>query len=90
MDRTATLPVGGLSYVQGHTTLHLINKTVGQCLDTTAQRVPDREALVVHHENIRLTFAQLKEEVGPDFEPSKWAGAGPQAALAGWSSKGGA
>ncbi|MBW01291.1 Acyl-CoA synthetase family member 2, mitochondrial, partial [Eschrichtius robustus] len=63
MDRTATLPVGGLSYVQGHTTLHLINKTVGQCLDATAQRVPDREALVVHHENIRLTFAQLKEEV---------------------------
>ncbi|XP_032471566.1 medium-chain acyl-CoA ligase ACSF2, mitochondrial isoform X2 [Phocoena sinus] len=63
MDRTATLPIGGLSYVQGHTTLHLINKTVGQCLDATAQRVPDREALVVHHENIRLTFAQLKEEV---------------------------
>nr|XP_058902367.1 medium-chain acyl-CoA ligase ACSF2, mitochondrial isoform X5 [Kogia breviceps] len=63
MDHTATLPVGGLSHVQGHTTLHLINKTVGQCLDATAQRVPDREALVVHHENIRLTFAQLKEEV---------------------------
>ena len=41
-------------------------------------RIPDQEALVVHHENIRLTFAQLKEEVGPDFEPSKWAGAGPQ------------
>lgn len=88
MDCTATLPIGGLSHVQGHSTLHLINKTVGQCLNATAQRVPDREALVVHHENIRLTFAQLKEEVGPDFEPSKWAGAGPQAALAGWSSKG--
>lgn len=72
------MPVGGFSYVQGHIGLRLNNQTVGRCLDVTAQRIPDREALVVHHENIRLTFAQLKEEVGSDFEPSKWAGAGPQ------------
>nr|XP_051681513.1 medium-chain acyl-CoA ligase ACSF2, mitochondrial isoform X2 [Oryctolagus cuniculus] len=63
VDRTVPLPIGGLSYVQGHTKFRLINKTVGQCLDLTAQRVPDQEALVVLHENIRLTFAQLKEEV---------------------------
>ncbi|XP_077020860.1 medium-chain acyl-CoA ligase ACSF2, mitochondrial isoform X2 [Tamandua tetradactyla] len=56
-------PVGGLSYVQGLTNFHLTNKTVGQCLDTTAQRFPDREALIVIQENLRLTFAQLKEEV---------------------------
>ncbi|KAL2765244.1 medium-chain acyl-CoA ligase ACSF2, mitochondrial isoform 2 precursor [Daubentonia madagascariensis] len=63
VDCTAPLPIGGLSYIQGHTRIHLVSKTVGQCLDATAQRVPDQEALVVFHENIKLTFAQLKEEV---------------------------
>ncbi|XP_037665048.1 medium-chain acyl-CoA ligase ACSF2, mitochondrial isoform X2 [Choloepus didactylus] len=63
VDRTPPQPIGGLSYVQGHTGLHLVNKTVGQCLDDTAQRVPDREALVSLQENLRFTFAQLKEEV---------------------------
>ncbi|PNJ66123.1 medium-chain acyl-CoA ligase ACSF2, mitochondrial isoform X2 [Pongo abelii] len=63
VDRMVSLPIGGLSYVQGCTKKHLNSKTVGQCLDTTAQRVPEREALVVLHEDVRLTFGQLKEEV---------------------------
>ncbi|XP_040856671.1 medium-chain acyl-CoA ligase ACSF2, mitochondrial [Ochotona curzoniae] len=63
VDHKAPLPIGGFSYVQGYTKFHLVNKTVGQCLDDTAERIPDQEALVVIHENIRLTFAQLKEEV---------------------------
>uniref|UniRef100_A0A4X1UTI5 Medium-chain acyl-CoA ligase ACSF2, mitochondrial n=1 Tax=Sus scrofa TaxID=9823 RepID=A0A4X1UTI5_PIG len=63
VDHTAPLPIGGLSYIQGNTKLRLINKTVGWCLDATAQKIPDKEALVVFHENIRLTFAQLKEQV---------------------------
>ncbi|XP_063484336.1 medium-chain acyl-CoA ligase ACSF2, mitochondrial isoform X2 [Symphalangus syndactylus] len=63
VDRMVSLPIGGLSYVQGCTKKHLNSKTVGQCLETTAQRVPEREALVVLHEDVRLTFAQLKEEV---------------------------
>ncbi|XP_053424705.1 medium-chain acyl-CoA ligase ACSF2, mitochondrial isoform X2 [Nycticebus coucang] len=62
-DRVAPSPIGGLSYVQGRTKIRLVNKTVGRCLDATAQRIPDQEALVVLHENVRLTFAQLKEEV---------------------------
>ncbi|XP_054441369.1 medium-chain acyl-CoA ligase ACSF2, mitochondrial [Pteronotus mesoamericanus] len=62
-DHTATLPIGGLSYVRGCTAFPLLLETVGQCLDATAQRFPDREALVVLHENVRMTFAQLKEEV---------------------------
>ncbi|XP_003786542.1 acyl-CoA synthetase family member 2, mitochondrial [Otolemur garnettii] len=62
-DRVAPLPIGGLSYVQGRTKICLVNKTVGRCLEATAQRIPDQEALVVLHENVRLTFAQLKEEV---------------------------
>ncbi|PNI58465.1 ACSF2 isoform 6 [Pan troglodytes] len=63
VDRMVSMPIGGLSYVQGCTKKHLNSKTVGQCLETTAQRVPEREALVVLHEDVRLTFAQLKEEV---------------------------
>ncbi|XP_012864233.1 PREDICTED: acyl-CoA synthetase family member 2, mitochondrial [Dipodomys ordii] len=63
MERTTPLPVGGLSYVQGSTNFHLIDRTVGGCLDATAQKFPDREALVIVHEDIRLTYAQLKEEV---------------------------
>ncbi|XP_030664429.1 medium-chain acyl-CoA ligase ACSF2, mitochondrial-like, partial [Nomascus leucogenys] len=63
VDRMVSLPIGGLSYVQGCTKRHLNSKTVGQCLETTAQSVPEREALVVLHEDVRLTFAQLKEEV---------------------------
>ncbi|XP_005394228.1 PREDICTED: acyl-CoA synthetase family member 2, mitochondrial isoform X2 [Chinchilla lanigera] len=56
-------PIGGLSYVQGGTRFPLTHNTVGQCLDATAQRFPDREALVVLHEDVRMTFAQLKDQV---------------------------
>ncbi|XP_036912728.1 medium-chain acyl-CoA ligase ACSF2, mitochondrial [Sturnira hondurensis] len=63
VDPTDILPIGGLSYIRGCTKPQLINKTVGQCLADTAQRFPNLEALVVLHEDIRLTFAQLKEEV---------------------------
>lgn len=62
-DYSSTLPIGGLSYVQGRTKLRLVNKTVGQCLEDTSQRFPDREALIVPQENVRVTFAQLLEEV---------------------------
>ncbi|XP_006166258.1 acyl-CoA synthetase family member 2, mitochondrial isoform X1 [Tupaia chinensis] len=62
-NRSAPLPIGGLSYIQGRTRMRLISKTVGRCLDATAQRVPDKDALIVLQENVRLTFAQLKEEV---------------------------
>ncbi|XP_003931321.1 medium-chain acyl-CoA ligase ACSF2, mitochondrial [Saimiri boliviensis] len=63
VDRMIPLPIGGLSYIQGNVKNQLISKTVGQCLEATAQRVPEREALIVLHENVRLTFAQLKEKV---------------------------
>ncbi|XP_045840780.1 medium-chain acyl-CoA ligase ACSF2, mitochondrial isoform X1 [Meles meles] len=62
-DVTVPLPIGGFSYIQGFTSDSLLHKTVGQCLEAIAQRFPDREALVVSQENIRMTFAQLKEEV---------------------------
>uniref|UniRef100_A0A8B9SLA2 Medium-chain acyl-CoA ligase ACSF2, mitochondrial n=1 Tax=Anas platyrhynchos TaxID=8839 RepID=A0A8B9SLA2_ANAPL len=51
------------SYVQGAVDIPLLNKTVGQCLDQTAERFPDREAFVFVRDGVRKTFAQFKEEV---------------------------
>ncbi|NWU91504.1 ACSF2 synthetase, partial [Upupa epops] len=51
------------SYVQGPTDVPLLEKTVGQCLDETVERFPDREALVFFRDGVRKTFAQLKAEV---------------------------
>ncbi|XP_043855481.1 medium-chain acyl-CoA ligase ACSF2, mitochondrial isoform X2 [Dromiciops gliroides] len=56
-------PTGKLSYLKGPTDIELISKTVGQCFDDIAQKFPDREGIVVLHQNIRKTFAQFKEEV---------------------------
>ncbi|XP_020828306.1 medium-chain acyl-CoA ligase ACSF2, mitochondrial isoform X2 [Phascolarctos cinereus] len=56
-------PTGNFSYLKGPTDIKLSSKTVGQCLDDIAQRFPDREAIVVSYQNIRKTFAQLKQEV---------------------------
>src|SRR5437764_818278 len=52
----------GLSYAKGPS-LALLNKTIGQMLHDTASRLPDREALVVRHENVRLTWQQLEQKV---------------------------
>ncbi len=43
--------------------LDLITKTAHQVLRDTVARFPDREALVVRHQNIRLTWKQLFEQV---------------------------
>uniref|UniRef100_A0A669Q7W0 Medium-chain acyl-CoA ligase ACSF2, mitochondrial n=1 Tax=Phasianus colchicus TaxID=9054 RepID=A0A669Q7W0_PHACC len=51
------------SYVQGTLDIPLINKTVGQCLDETAERFPHRDAFVFHRDGVRKTFAQFKGEV---------------------------
>uniref|UniRef100_A0A8C9LGK5 Medium-chain acyl-CoA ligase ACSF2, mitochondrial n=1 Tax=Pavo cristatus TaxID=9049 RepID=A0A8C9LGK5_PAVCR len=51
------------SYIQGTLDIPLINKTVGQCLDETAERFPHRDAFVFHRDGVRKTFAQFKEEV---------------------------
>uniref|UniRef100_A0A8C9KTY7 Medium-chain acyl-CoA ligase ACSF2, mitochondrial n=1 Tax=Serinus canaria TaxID=9135 RepID=A0A8C9KTY7_SERCA len=51
------------SYIQGPTDIPLLDKTVGQCLEETVERFPDREALVFCRDGVRKTFAQFKEEV---------------------------
>ncbi|NWI86381.1 ACSF2 synthetase, partial [Pitta sordida] len=51
------------SYVQGPLDIPLLDKTVGQCLEQTVERFPDREALVFFRDGVRRKFAQFKEEV---------------------------
>ncbi|XP_064532004.1 medium-chain acyl-CoA ligase ACSF2, mitochondrial isoform X3 [Pseudopipra pipra] len=51
------------SYVQGPLDVPLLDKTVGQCLEETVERFPDREALVFCRDGVRRTFARFKEEV---------------------------
>uniref|UniRef100_A0A8U7MSV3 Medium-chain acyl-CoA ligase ACSF2, mitochondrial n=1 Tax=Corvus moneduloides TaxID=1196302 RepID=A0A8U7MSV3_CORMO len=51
------------SYIQGPSDIPLLDKTMGQCLEETVERFPDREALVFCRDGVRKTFAQFKEEV---------------------------
>uniref|UniRef100_A0AAQ5ZUL2 Medium-chain acyl-CoA ligase ACSF2, mitochondrial n=1 Tax=Amphiprion ocellaris TaxID=80972 RepID=A0AAQ5ZUL2_AMPOC len=51
------------SYVHGTSSVSLLPLTVSQCLDTTVQRWPDREAVVCLQDGIRKTFAQLQHDV---------------------------
>ncbi|MGD9537586.1 MAG: AMP-binding protein [Alphaproteobacteria bacterium] len=51
------------SYVHGASDVPLLGVTIGQCLDATAARVPDNDALIVRHQDVRLSYAALKREV---------------------------
>src|ERR1035438_1217811 len=51
-----------LSYIRG-ADVPLIEKTISQVLADTARRFPDRDALVVCHQGVRLTWAELDREV---------------------------
>jgi fatty-acyl-CoA synthase len=51
-----------LSYSRGAAT-PLLEKTISEAVADIAARFPDREALVVCHQNVRLTWSQLDREV---------------------------
>uniref|UniRef100_A0A665U409 Medium-chain acyl-CoA ligase ACSF2, mitochondrial n=1 Tax=Echeneis naucrates TaxID=173247 RepID=A0A665U409_ECHNA len=51
------------SYVHGTSSFSLLPMTVGQSLDTTVQRFPDREAMIFLEDGIRKTFAQFQQDV---------------------------
>ena len=50
-----------LSFVSGASTKPLIYQTIGNALVEAAQRFPQREALVVRHQEIRWTYAELRQ-----------------------------
>ena len=54
MERTAA------SYVHGASDVPLIGKTIGAHFDAVARRFPDRDAIVSCHQNLRLTYSELR------------------------------
>ena len=51
------------SYVHGASDKPLIGQTIGRFFDEACARHAECEALVVRHQNVRLTYAQLKSKV---------------------------
>ncbi|WP_341646177.1 AMP-binding protein [Thauera sp. SDU_THAU2] len=51
------------SYVHGSTGKELIGLPIGRYFDEACARHAEREALVVRHQNVRLTYAQLRGRV---------------------------
>ncbi|BCG24244.1 AMP-binding protein [Pseudomonas tohonis] len=51
------------SYTSGRQDKPLLAMTLGAAFDATVARFPEREALVVRHQGLRLTWAQLAAEV---------------------------
>ncbi|CAI08763.1 putative long chain fatty-acid CoA ligase [Aromatoleum aromaticum EbN1] len=52
-----------LSYVHGASAKTLIGQTIGRFFDEACARHAQREALVVCHQNVRLTYAELRLKV---------------------------
>jgi len=52
-----------LSYAHGTSTTPLIGETIGNFFDDAAARWPDREALVVRHQDVRWSWGELKARV---------------------------
>jgi fatty-acyl-CoA synthase len=52
-----------LSYAHGACDVPLLGETIGENLRRTVERFPDRDALVVRHQNYRATYRQLWEQV---------------------------
>jgi len=51
------------SYVHGTSDLALLGKTISQQFDETAARHGERDALIVCHQDVRWTYAEMKREV---------------------------
>ncbi|MGZ2743209.1 AMP-binding protein [Burkholderia stagnalis] len=56
-------PENGLSYVRGATDVPLSEATVGQFLRETAERFPDRPAVVFREQRVRWTWRAFADEV---------------------------
>ena len=52
-----------LSYSQGIGTTPLLGETIGENFDRAVARHGDRDALVVRHQDVRWTYAELAERV---------------------------
>jgi fatty-acyl-CoA synthase len=52
-----------LSYTSGTSQTPLLGITIGDMFDQTVARFPHNDALIVRHQDIRWTYAELKEQV---------------------------
>ena len=52
-----------ISYTHGISSTPLLGITIGDQFDLIAEQYPKQEALIVHHQDIRWTYAELKREV---------------------------
>ena len=50
-----------LSYALGSTDVPLLAETIGENLEHTTERFPDRDALIVRHQGIRCTYREFDE-----------------------------
>ena len=78
-------PDPALSHTVGRDTPPLLEQTIGDNLDATVARVPDRDALVDRASGIRLTYAELGAEVD---RLARGAGRAPASARATGSASG--
>lgn len=63
MTQAQTSGVALPSYVHGASDTPLIGETIGVHFDKAAARWPDTEALVVRHQGVRWTYAEMKRRV---------------------------
>lgn len=56
-------PQGNQSYICGSADAPLLFETIGNCFDRIAATYPDKEAIVVRHQDIRWTFAEYNAKV---------------------------
>jgi len=58
-----TLTPQNQSYLGGSASQPLLYETIGSCFDRIAAQYPDKEAVVVRHQDIRWSFKQYQEQV---------------------------
>jgi len=51
------------SQLAGPTTQALLDETIGRAFDSTVERFPDSDALIVRHQDIRWTYREYQEQV---------------------------
>ncbi|MDC0663668.1 AMP-binding protein [Marinobacter sp. SS21] len=51
------------SYVSGISETPLLGMTIGEAFDRTVSRVPDSDALIVHHQDLRYSYRELQAAV---------------------------
>src|SRR3954451_23214081 len=66
-----------VSYAHGASDVPLLGETIGANLAATAARVPDADALVSCHQDIRWSYAELDERVTKLARGLLAAGQGP-------------